>query len=199
MAELPCRNPNCKSHGIAHPNCKCYGPSMAFAKGGHVCSGPHKENCEYFADGGQVADNQAFENNPIEALDHVGAQNGLHHILTKLGHNGRSENQYKHLEDYRDSAKRGRKTVDNHVSKLLSPDKSNLEPNEEGITSLKEHLNDLQINPEKALDVGGNLSSTLPIHGAALGLKTASTVNYLQSIKPMASQTTYHLLANVRT
>jgi len=24
MAYLPCLNPNCKSHGTAHPNCKCY-------------------------------------------------------------------------------------------------------------------------------------------------------------------------------
>lgn len=52
---LPCLNPNCKSHGRPHPNCRCYG----FAEGGevqHFCSGDrvHKEGCEYFKDGGAV-------------------------------------------------------------------------------------------------------------------------------------------------
>ncbi len=52
---LPCLNPNCKSHGQPHPNCRCYG----FSEGGevgHYCSEarPHKNDCEYFADGGMA-------------------------------------------------------------------------------------------------------------------------------------------------
>jgi hypothetical protein len=47
-AGLPCLNPNCKSHGKPHPNCRCYG----YAEGGevrHFCSykKPHQPNCEY--------------------------------------------------------------------------------------------------------------------------------------------------------
>lgn len=49
----PCLNPNCKSHGKSHPNCKCY---SAMAKGGevqHVCQmkGKHYQDCEYYAFG----------------------------------------------------------------------------------------------------------------------------------------------------
>lgn len=45
----PCKNRACKSFGVAHPNCRCYG----LAKGGEVgymCSkdSMHKEDCEYF-------------------------------------------------------------------------------------------------------------------------------------------------------
>jgi len=53
---LPCLNPNCKSHGRSHPNCRCYG----FAEGGEVgnfCSEAreHNPDCEYYASGGDVA------------------------------------------------------------------------------------------------------------------------------------------------
>lgn len=52
----PCLNPNCKSQGQSHPNCRCYGGS--FAKGGSVkslCSLEldHEPNCNYFK-GGEV-------------------------------------------------------------------------------------------------------------------------------------------------
>ena len=55
--ELPCKNPNCKSHGTPHPNCKCY--SVRMAAGGEVggfCSSsrPHDKSCQYFADGGEA-------------------------------------------------------------------------------------------------------------------------------------------------
>jgi hypothetical protein len=188
MAELPCRNPNCKSHGIPHPNCKCYGRDMAFAEGGQVCSGAHEEGCEYYADGGEIEQNNQFVQNPMAALDHVGAQHGLHHLLTKLGHNGRSENKFKHLEDYKDSLKRGKKRVEEHTSNIMTPKKHKIEHDHEGIQSLKNHLNEIQLNPEKAFDVGGNLGSVFPDHAAALGAKTAQSLNYLESIKPMPNQ-----------
>lgn len=63
----PCLNPNCKSHGKPHPNCRCYGggtPEQVyfnFAEGGkielvnHCSSGdPHEPDCEYFKDGGKA-------------------------------------------------------------------------------------------------------------------------------------------------
>lgn len=57
-AGLPCKNPNCKSNGQPHPNCRCYN-NVAGAKGGEVgdfCStdGKHDKGCEYFAEGGEV-------------------------------------------------------------------------------------------------------------------------------------------------
>lgn len=52
---LPCLNPQCKSHGKPHPNCRCYGMSEG-GEVGHYCSEerPHEEGCEYFAGGGEV-------------------------------------------------------------------------------------------------------------------------------------------------
>lgn len=49
----PCLNPNCKSHGKPHPNCRCYG---AMAEGGTpepICkmNGQHQKGCQYYAEG----------------------------------------------------------------------------------------------------------------------------------------------------
>ncbi len=54
MSYLPCENPNCRSYGKPHPNCRCHG---GLAKGGAVqrfCAmgRGHQSDCEYFADGG---------------------------------------------------------------------------------------------------------------------------------------------------
>lgn len=191
----PCINPTCKSFGKSHPNCLCYaGPGGSsleqghFAKGGQVCSGNHHESCEYFASGGQIQEQHNILNNPKESLDNVGAQHGLLHLLTKLGNNGRSENPHKHFEEYVDSSKRGKKALDSHVGKLIGSDKLGLSEDKEGVSQLKDHLNDLEANPQKALDVGGSLSSVLPSHGAELGAKTANALNYFQGLKPRPTQ-----------
>lgn len=57
MPYHPCQNPNCKSYGKSHPNCRCFGPEgNKYADGGAVssCSGKHRESCEYFDDGGET-------------------------------------------------------------------------------------------------------------------------------------------------
>lgn len=56
MAHQPCKNPNCSNKGEPHPNCRCY---QGMADGGaveHFCSmgRPHREGCEYFAEGGET-------------------------------------------------------------------------------------------------------------------------------------------------
>lgn len=181
---LPCKNPHCRSYGHPHPNCRCYG----LAHGGMVCKGPHKENCEYYASGGQVEENQLHISSPDEALDHVAAQHGLLHLLTKLGHNGRSSNPNKHLEDYIDSFKRGRKSVKDNVDKIFSNDKIDASTDKDAIEGLKKHLQSLDLNPSLALNVGGNLAESLPDHAAALGVKTATAMNYLRGIKPKPIQ-----------
>ena len=68
---LPCLNPNCKSHGRPHPNCRCYG----FATGGKVGSvckekREHHPDCEYYADGGtteQTPEQQESQRDTEEA------------------------------------------------------------------------------------------------------------------------------------
>lgn len=51
-AGLPCKNPNCRSHGRPHPNCRCY---SGMADGGdvHFCAQDraHQPDCEYYAEG----------------------------------------------------------------------------------------------------------------------------------------------------
>lgn len=63
-AGLPCLNPNCKSHGQPHANCKCY---AGHAKGGQVTNlrycaygMPHEDGCEY-ASGGRVESNDHLD------------------------------------------------------------------------------------------------------------------------------------------
>lgn len=57
MSYLPCKNPNCRSYGKPHPNCRCYNE---MAEGGDVlfCSQnqAHHPDCQYFLDGGEVID-----------------------------------------------------------------------------------------------------------------------------------------------
>lgn len=64
-AGLPCKNPNCKSQGKSHPNCRCYSSSSHFAEGGevdvkHVCEmeGKHYPDCEYYAEGSDNIGNE---------------------------------------------------------------------------------------------------------------------------------------------
>ncbi len=54
MAYAPCKNPNCKSYGRPHPNCRCYGDMSEGGEVAHYCvqGKPHQDGCEYFADGG---------------------------------------------------------------------------------------------------------------------------------------------------
>lgn len=191
----PCINPTCKSFGKSHPNCLCYaGPGGSsleqghFADGGQVCSGSHLESCEHYAEGGQVEDQKRFINNPGNAIDHLGVQNGLLHVLTKLGHNGRSENPHKHFEDFTESSRSGVKTINHHMKSLIGKDKLNLEPDKGSREGLKSHLNDLNANPEKITNIGGSLGQVLPMHAAVLGSRSANALNYFNGIKPKPSQ-----------
>jgi hypothetical protein len=58
---LPCLNPNCKSHGKPHPNCRCYG----MAEGGKVSSycstkKPHKPDCMYYSGGSAPKQDKSY-------------------------------------------------------------------------------------------------------------------------------------------
>lgn len=190
----PCINPSCKSYGRPHPNCMCY-PGHAeenseYAKGGEVCSSGHGhiEQCEHFASGGEIEENLKFHNDPSSALDHVAAKHGLLHIMTKTGHS-KSEDPHKHLEDYVHHSKSGRKHVSHHMQNLLGPQKgSRVDSDKDSVGALKNHLQSLRENPEQMLNVGGNLGSVLPTHGAQLAAKAGTAVNYLNSLKPAASK-----------
>lgn len=64
MANGPCLNPNCKSNGKPHPNCRCYAGMAEGGSLGHFCQQkqPHAPDCAYymgdgesFAEGGAVS------------------------------------------------------------------------------------------------------------------------------------------------
>lgn len=63
MSYAPCQNPNCKSYGQPHPNCKCHGGYAAGGGVGPFCSvqRAHANDCEYFAEGGEVEIPQGWE------------------------------------------------------------------------------------------------------------------------------------------
>lgn len=188
----PCINPSCKSYGKSHPNCRCYsgpgGTSLEngmFAHGGQVCKGMHLDSCEHFADGGTIAENMMMHHNPKNTLDHVGAQHGLLHLLTKVGHS-KSEDPHKHFDDYIQSSKKGHKTVHGHLEGLFTS--HHIEPDKHDRESLKAHLQDLRENPEKMLNIGGSLGDNLPAHATHLVAKSGDAVNHFNAIKPKSIQ-----------
>ena len=186
----PCINPTCKSFGKSHPNCLCYaGPGGSsleqghFAEGGKICFGEHKDDCEHFADGGQIQEQYNFLNNPADALDHVAAHHGLLHVLTKLG-KSKSEDPHKSLQDYVEASRHGRKKVDGHISSLIGNGKLDVGHDKEAREALKVHLSELQTNPQNMINIGGNIGDSLPVHAETIGSKAVNAVNYLNGLKP---------------
>lgn len=195
-----CRNPSCRSYGKSHPHCACGSPGArtdqsqntggeySYAHGGevHHCSTlqPHHESCPMFAEGGEVEANQEFENNPSLAVDHHIAHSGLLHALTKSGHS-KSENEHKPFDDFLDSSRRGRKSVEHHTKNHFDKKHDDIETPKDDIEALKKHLDHLRENPGELLNVGGNLPES---HGGALAAKAATATNYLNSIRPQQFQ-----------
>lgn len=104
-----CRNPNCRSYGKSHPNCKCGIPSFSAqsraleydSKGGEVgrfcdSSQMHDAACEHYAHGGQVMRpaplNDGSQDDPSATMGHAAIEHGLLGLLSgKLGHAKLSE------------------------------------------------------------------------------------------------------------
>lgn len=180
---LTCKNPSCASHGRPHPNCRCY-PGLAH--GGMVCDQklPHARDCAYYAEGGEVEDNQEFHANPELATEHAVANNGLLHALTKAGYS-QSPNSSKPTEDFINSSMSGRNKVDSHMDNLVGKDKIDLDPDIEKRDALKDHLTDLENDPMPLLNVGGDLRSQLPKHSVHLAALAGRAVTHLSNLKPM--------------
>ncbi len=212
-ANLPCLNPNCHSHGAPHVGCKCYsqsggpvartpdqlgmgqvGPehfSENFAHGGnvHYCSLglKHLPGCEYYADGGKVEQNHQFNSNPELAVDHAVANHGLLHLLTKTGHS-RSEDPHRPAQEFIEHSKKGHDKLQSHVHGIFESKNDKHEIDHESLDHLKNHLESLRQNPDRIMDMGGNLSESLPLHAGMAAAKAANAAQYLHSIKPMGNQ-----------
>lgn len=265
MPDQPCRNPNCKSYGKIHPNCRCY------AAGGLVSAcalgSKHSPECHYYADGGEVK-----PKSPGHMVGHAAAHSGLAALLKNAGkaslaepekHNRMlhdAKNHWERMQTPEGADEPASKTVGvrlaNHLTQgdhekaadmmhghptMGSMHKSNLpdalknlqgplmsnEPNAEALKSamdfmhsahkgenalkdganglfdrnsdqlaadellgqaLKNHLKELEENPEKLAEIGGNLGHYMPEHATQLAYTFARASDYLGKIKPKPVQ-----------
>lgn len=194
-----CKNRNCKSYGKSHPNCKCGAPSFSQQSknleydahggevGSHHCDDDraHHADCEHFADGGVVEENNELFSKPSLAVDHAVAAHGLLHALTKTGHS-KSENSNKAAEDFIDHSRRGRKLMQSHASAHFDPKHDDVVPGKDEISGLKNHIDDIRTNPNAMLDTGGNLG--LSAHSSALAAKAVTVSDYFEALKPKQPQ-----------
>lgn len=119
-AGLPCKNASCKSHGVPHPNCRCYGGDMA--EGGEVesfCASDraHNKDCEYYAEGGLV-EMQRHADPELSAASYL-SHGGLHGLLDM------ATPRPDHIGRYNLNVKRGHKKLTNKIDHLFNPGKSN--------------------------------------------------------------------------
>lgn len=90
--------------------------------------------------------------------------------------------------DYLNSAVKGHSALENGMGKMLGKDKLDIESEKGSIDKLKKFLDEVQENPSKLLDVGGNIGHYLPDHAAMLGATAATATQYLTSLKPKQPQ-----------
>ncbi len=108
----PCKNPNCKSFGSPHPNCRCYWNMAEGGEVGHFCirKDKHDPKCEYFADGSTMED--PLHKDPHHSVASYLVNEGLHGLL-KMSH---AEDA---LDKYNGSVLKGRKYFDKHIDHLF--------------------------------------------------------------------------------
>ncbi len=194
MSDKPCRNPSCKSHGEPHPNCRCYG---GFAKGGEVgdfCSAKraHDADCEYFAEGGEVA--PQFEDMVPLAADEAEVPKFEDMVpLTEDGPAPRFEDMVP-VEDYETPGQQALTAVEGAAQGIAGP----LAPlMEEGLSKLgvpgitpediasREEANPTISGGAKATALIGSMA--LGVGEAALAAKTAARVAEALNLGKMGS------------
>jgi hypothetical protein len=197
MAIDPCLNPSCKSHGRPHPNCRCY----AMAEGGeikHHCASnnPHKPNCEFFAEGGQVP--------PINPSDDVQAalmHGGANMLFNSKGYNGAfgsklsplaqkdgTEAEVNHKR-FTDSIGKGRKLAKDALSSLFSKEGFPTLPDHDN-QALREHIkNNSGVAVANRPQPEDPLASSMPAHNLQLNIAKGRVGNYLNGLRPSEIQT----------
>lgn len=193
MSYLPCKNPNCKSHGKPHPNCKCYG---GMAEGGEVqnfCerSRAHDSGCEYFSNSGIVD-----QMHPHHAIAGHLAHGGFVGLL-KMDKDG-------DLEKYERTVHRGHKTLDAGLDTIFSGQK--LSPQEDrskhhkyiedwvdkgGISQALHEERSIQhmagggeVKPHERVLNDHPVQQVYPEHNIALQEAKGRAANYLNALKP---------------
>jgi hypothetical protein len=192
-----CQNPQCRRFGHSHPNCHCY---LKMARGGAV-KGPgedhfcftnrlHETECPYFASGGPVEGQEEVNGmEPAEHPDlvagHYTLNKGLSGLLSKAGHSN-SPDPIKHLHDYHDEAKRGKKRLEGHINNLYNTNKLDIE--QPDVEPLKNRLQELEEKPDELMEIGGQLGASMPEHATQIGEKAAKALTYFKTIRPMNTQ-----------
>ena len=190
---LPCKNPNCKSYGKPHPNCKCYGNMAEGGEVKHFCerNEVHQSGCEYFAEGGEVGQDNAQFPDPNDAvagyISHYGATGLLNKRLNDP------------LEKYYSSIKKGHKSLEDSSESLFSDKTVPDSDNSKSKKTLEDWMNkgsvydDIQnALSEGAVDPKSPLQNSLmatfhPEQNSLLQSAKGRVSGYLNSLKPQAN------------
>ncbi len=203
-AHEPCKNPNCKSFGKPHPNCRCYG---SFADGGevqHFCANnlPHHKLCKHYAAGGEVDLSNVMQhsdpqNSVASYLGHSGA-----HGLIDYGMDPSDQSIMKYNQD----VKRGNKDLHARVNNVfdgVSSDKPDLTKakkkiedwvDQGGVTSeIKDEMHRQSaesyaggghVERKEGLPHDHHIAQAYPSQNLMLQATKARISNYLMGIKP---------------
>ena len=214
---IPCKNPNCRSYGRPHPNCRCGGGGLGATAGrlwerakgaasGFAESYGNSASHEGYASGGLVDGETHFcttggaheegcehfaSGGQVEDQQHFAKDPALsvdHAVLDRGLHHVMTKTGKRGGGDFMEHAKRGRKTLDNHAKNLLNPKSDPVSINPEDVDALERHLEELRMNPSAAENVGGDLGNSFPDHQLHLTGKLASVANYFDAIRPKSAQ-----------
>lgn len=90
--------------------------------------------------------------------------------------------------DFMHASHRGESAIDDGVRSILYGKETQLEADEILRESLKKHMQELSSDPEKLLDLSGNLAHYMPGHAAQISFTFARAAEYLNKIKPKPVQ-----------
>lgn len=127
---------------------------------------PHHPDCEYYAKGGDIS---AFDDAGT-THDYAAAHHGMLGMMQGKEHATAAHKGHRHLK--------------HRAKRFFEADKANdrMEPGD--VSGLRKHLDDVTANPHKLLDMGASLPSD---QAAQLAAQTATSLPYLQGIKPKAA------------
>lgn len=95
----------------------------------------------------------------------------------------------KSASEYLSNIKRGHDKVDEHMNSMLGAKSNmNIKPDSASSMALGNHLQDLQAEPSKLLDIGGSLGHYLPDQATRLGALATTAIQYFDTIKPKPIQ-----------
>lgn len=201
MSYEPCHNPNCKSFGKPHPNCRCHG---SFAGGGKVenfCSSDnsHEPGCQYFSDGGDVS--------------HTTIDDGGYSVLGNVLHGGfqhlRRLQKQSSFEKYHSHSSKGHKKLSMKFHGLFNKSKIDHEDSSKDEDAIHQWLSNGGLDKDLDNDKhagqhnyaeGGEVQHESDVHlnhpvevmqpaqSIHLGLIKGRVSNYLNALKPKAHQ-----------